>query len=257
MNDLLYATKKETSYENFIAWCPYCEFRNIFNRVSDLKTVEAVGFMKVKCLNEVCGKEFNINGDSINPAFQMLVFDCYDLKQDKRYSYCILNLAQSFEVFFSLYLRVELLYKPFCNELKREIDSLNCMNELNKLLYKKIKNYAFIKLRDIFLNRVIVNRPVKSLDEAEEIINTLDFLTTAPSNSEIENIPNAQLSKLLINLKNIKVFELRNKVVHKSAYRPSIEEVEASIEETRNTLFPLAHSLGIQTDDINWYMSHA
>ncbi|MFH0802939.1 MAG: hypothetical protein V2A78_11235 [bacterium] len=257
MSKLLYAKKKETSYENFIAWCPDCDYKNIYNRITDLKTTEAIGFMKVKCLNDICGKEFNINGDSINPAFQMLVFDCCDLKQEKRYSYCILNLAQAFEVFFSLYFRVELLYKPFSIEHKKGKDSLNHMNELSKQLYEKIKTYPFVKLRNIFLNRLLINQPTKSLDDAEKIIKDLNSLTTTPSDIMIGNIQDAHLSELLINLKNTKICELRNNVVHKLAYRPSIGEVDAAIKETRSILFPLASCLGMKIDDINWYMSHA
>ncbi len=256
MSKVLYAKMKETSYENFIAWCPYCAYKNIFNRITDLKTTEAIGFMKVRCLNSVCDKEFNINGDSINPAFQMLVTDCYDLKQEKKYSYCILNLAQAFEVFFSLYLRVELLYKPFSIEHKDGKEKLEYMNELSKQLYKKIKPYTFVKLRNIFLNRVLINQPLKSLDEAEKVIKDLNSLTTTPSDTKIKSIPDARLSELLINLTNTKICELRNKVVHKLAYRPSVEDVDKAIEETRSILFPLASRLGIKIDDINWYMSH-
>lgn len=257
MSKLLYAKKKETSYENFTAWCPYCTYKNIFNRITDLKTTEAIGFMKVKCLNDVCGKEYNINGDSISPAFKMIVFDCYDLKREKRYSSCILNLAQAFEVFFSLYLRVELLYKPFSIEHKKGENNLNRMNELSKQLYKEIETYAFVKLRTIFLNLVLNNKPAKSLYEAGKIIKNINSLTTTPSDIMIGNIQDAHLSVLLINLKNTKICELRNKVVHKLAYRPSIEEVDAAIEETRSILFSLATCLEMEIDDINWYMSRA
>jgi hypothetical protein len=48
--------------------------------------------------------------------------------------------------------------------------------------------------------------------------------------------------------------ELRNQVVHKNAYRPSREEVEAATEETRGILFPLARYLSIDYDDIHWYI---
>ena len=111
MPDIPYATEMKPSYENFVAVCPICDFRNIFSRVSDLKEREPIAFKQVAC--EDCGKPFNINNDSINAAYEMLVYDCYDLMEEKHYSYCILNLAQAYEVFFSHYLRVELLYKPF------------------------------------------------------------------------------------------------------------------------------------------------
>ncbi len=257
MSNILYAKDKSTSYENFIAWCPYCGYKNIYNRITDLKTTEAIGFRRVKCLSNDCGKDFNINGDSINPAFQMLVFDSYDLKQEKKYSYCILNLTQAFEVFFSFYLRVELLYKPFSIEYKEEKYNLDYMNELSKQLYEKIKLYTFIKLRGIFLNQVLNNQPVRSLNEAGEIIQNLNSFISTPTDSIIGNIKDTYLSELLINLKNTKICELRNNVIHKLAYRPSLEEVDKAIEETRGILFPLASRLEMKTDDINWYMSHS
>jgi hypothetical protein len=37
MKEIPYATEKECTYENFIARCPLCGFRNIFNRVTDLQ----------------------------------------------------------------------------------------------------------------------------------------------------------------------------------------------------------------------------
>jgi hypothetical protein len=116
MTEIPYATEKECTYENFIARCPLCGFRNIFNRVTDLQDTEPIRFREVVCLNDRCKQKFNINGDLVSPAFRMLVFDCYPLKEEKKYSYCILNLAQAYEVFFSLYLRVELLFRPFSQD---------------------------------------------------------------------------------------------------------------------------------------------
>ena len=99
MCEILYANEKSSDYENFYATCPYCEQENIFNRRSDLGTLEPVTFKQVKCLNPDCEKVFNINGYLANAAFEMLIYDCYELFRKKRYSYCILNLAQACEVF--------------------------------------------------------------------------------------------------------------------------------------------------------------
>jgi len=40
MIDISVANTKGTSYENFLAECPWCGQENIFNRASDLRTFE-------------------------------------------------------------------------------------------------------------------------------------------------------------------------------------------------------------------------
>ena len=254
MDQILYAKKTEPSYENFVAYCPYCEFRNVYNRVTDLKTTEAIHFRTVSCLNKQCTKSFNINGDLINPAFQMLIYDCDELKLQKHYSYCILNLAQSFEVFFSLYLQVKLLYKPLAIIEQTQHVSNERLNDLAKRLYDSIKKYSFIRLRNIFLNFIIENKISLTFDDTEKFISRLETLTKNPSNESIQRISDIDLSKLLQELKDSKVYELRNKVVHQAAYRPTLDEVDSAIKETGDILFLLAHHLKIDSDDINHYL---
>ena len=74
-----YAKDKDMNYENFIATCPHCGFQNIFNRVSDLETVEPIDFKQVICLNSSCKKQFNINGDLLSENYAYFIMDCYDL----------------------------------------------------------------------------------------------------------------------------------------------------------------------------------
>lgn len=110
---LLYAEHIETSYENFIAVCPECGYKNIFNRISDLKTTELISFRRVHCFNESCGKIFGINRDTLRARYLALLFDCYPLYEQKRYSACVILLNQALEVFFYHYLKVELVYRPY------------------------------------------------------------------------------------------------------------------------------------------------
>jgi hypothetical protein len=254
MAEIPYATEKDSTYENFTARCPLCGFRNIFNRGSDLKETDPIGFREVVCLNDQCKQKFNINGDLVSSAFRMLVFDCYPLKEEKKYSYCILNLAQAHEVFFSLYLRVEFLFRPFSRDLDQDLNELNI---LSLKLYEKIKTYTYAPLRNIFVNSVLLTRKLSSLDEVLQFINDLEKLAKPPSDVDIANLPDPRLSQLLQMLKQSNINELRNRVVHKNAYRPSLDEVEAAIEETRSILFPLARYLDIDYDDINWYIRGA
>ncbi len=253
MEEILYSKKTNPTYENFIAICPYCDFKNIFNRATDLKDTNPIGFKTVKCLSEKCGKSFNINGDLVSPAYQMLIFDCYDLLKEKKYSYCILNLAQAFEVFFSLYLRIKLIYKPLA--IQRGKTRVNELNEIIKFLYEAIKKYPYLKIRNIFINTVLSNQSNNSLEGSKTFIENIKNLTTEPENNLIENISDKKLEPLLIKLKNSKIHELRNEVVHKYAYRPTLEEVEKAINETREIVLGLSARLDAKYDDINWYLS--
>jgi hypothetical protein len=109
---MLKAEKTDTSYETFEAECPHCSYWNIFNRATDLKRLGAISHASVICLSEVFGREFYINGDHVGPAYRILYFDTYKPRSRKRYGSCIVNLSQSFEVFFHHYLEEELIWKP-------------------------------------------------------------------------------------------------------------------------------------------------
>jgi len=246
----LYATKTEPTYENFIAVCPHCNYENVYNRVSDLKTREPIDFKEVVCLNENCRRAFNINGDLVAPAYTYLVLDCYKLKRDKRYMYCILNIAQAYEAFFGLYLRVELLYKPFGRSRSLELARLN---ELAAALDRRIRTYTYRPLRNIFLNRVLRENPINLLDESESIIEGLDGLRDDPSDQAIDGATDRKLAPLLKKLKDSDIGEARNMVVHKYAYRPSLEQAEYFIEEARDILFSLDAIIGPLYDDVQWY----
>lgn len=74
-----------------------------------------------------------------------------------------------------------------------------------------------------------------------------------PKDAAIESLGDAKLVPLLKALKATAIHTLRNRVVHKQAYRPTREEVEGALEETRSILFPLTSHLQLH-DEINWYM---
>lgn len=135
---------------------------------------------------------------------------------------------------------------------------MNEINELNKILnflYDAIKNYPYLKIRNIFINTVLSNQSNNSLEESNTFIENIKNLTTEPKKDLIKNISDKKLKSLLIELKNSKIHELRNKVVHKDAYRPTLEEVEKAINKTREIVLGLSARLDAKYDDINWYLS--
>jgi hypothetical protein len=234
------------TFENFIVGCPWCGRENIFNRASDLKNFGLIDYLEVSCLFADCARPFYLNGDIINPAYEMIIFDCYELLERKHYSYCVLNLAQAFEVFFSHYLRVELVYRPFALDPDRDIDQFK---ELMQLLYRRLRN--------LFFCLVLQARHPASLREAESVIRVLAGKLDGPSDDDIRNgraLADKGTTELLLRLKYSTVAELRNRVVHQGAYRPTLDEVNSALEETRAILFPLARALEVHVDNVNWYM---
>jgi hypothetical protein len=252
LDENLNITPIEMSYENIVAVCPFCGERNTFNRVSDLNDLNPIASKEVQCSNNNCKMKFRINGDIINQPYELLIFDCYKLIQDKRYSYCILNLAQSFEMFFALYLRVEVLYKPFAQE---GLYDYGYLNKVNDKLEKKIKDLTFSGMRALFLNHIIVTRILMkrnaaSLHESETILSQLT--TNDPNRDVLSQVNDPKLAQLLIQVSQTKIGEKRNKVVHKSGYRPSLIEVEESLSETQKILYGILSIFGFLVDDINW-----
>lgn len=247
MDGIPYAEKTWTSYENFTAECPWCGQPSIFNRVSDLRDVEPIDFRTVACLNPGCGKQFHINGDTVNPGHEMLLLDCDELLERKHYMNCILTVAQAYEMFFSLFLRAELLFQPWATDPDRDIDVLN---RLAGELRKQINDYTFARMRALFLRQLLHGPTPATLGEAETVIGALD--PQMPSDADIDARADKRLTGFLHGIKGTRIHEFRNQVVHKNAYRPTRDEAKAALAEARGVLFPLTHYLDL-SDDINWY----
>lgn len=249
MSDILVASKTRTSYENFVAECPWCNKENIFNRASDLRTFKPIEGRDVSCQSTNCRKPFRIAGDEINNPHEMLIFDCYELLAQKHYMNCILSLAQAYEVFFSLFLRVELVYKPFGALPGQKVSDLN---RLSEKLQNKIKKHTFTDMRALFLKHMVNGSPPKNLTEAAAVVAKFPKHPQTPNDADIESLSDAKLVRLLKALRTTNIHTLRNCVVHKRAYRPTGDEVDAALKKTRSILFPLTRHLQLH-DDVNWY----
>ena len=254
MPEYPYANRTEATYENFIAFCPVCECRNVYNRASDVGTFEPIAFKTVVCQNPSCAAPFNINDDRINPAHQALLFDCHDLMRAKQYMQAILAVTELYEMLFSHGLRVNVLYRPF-----RRVDS-DDLDELNRVaarLYDVVQPFTFEPMRRLFLALAIRPGAFGSLAESEA---WLDSIPTNARNvpkvaiEQIEAVPNADLRVLLGDLASVQVHTLRNRVVHKDGYRPNRPEVEAALTEARRIIHGLTSLLKL-FGDADWYLN--
>lgn len=243
----------ESTYESVEAICPWCDRRCVFNRASDLRTFELIWGREVSCLQADCGKSFRIAGDSANSAHEMLIYDCVELLQQKRYMSCILNLTQAYEVFFSLFFRVELLYKPFAAEDGGDLDALN---QVAAQLEAALKRNTFGPLRARFLDYFVNRSAPLDLQGAAALMRSWPMSPAEPTRAAVEGIADGDLAPLLQRVKATTIHELRNAVVHRRAYRPRREEVVAALEDARSTLFPLTAKLDL-CDDVNWYRNRA
>lgn len=242
-----YSEEVDFTYENIIAVCPHCHRPSVLNRATDLKDFSPVAFKEVKCLSTNCAKHFNINGDRINPPHAFLLFECRRLINEKRLMHCIVNIATSFESFFSHYLRVEIVYRPSVNQ------SIERINEVASNLYITIKGFTYLSMRNIFIRMVVGDHKINDLTDSERLIPTLPDLKTNPPDSLLKTYSNRQISDLLMQLKKSEIGEVRNQVVHKRAFRPDLQLAERLLAEARKIIFGLQYILDVGANDINWY----
>jgi hypothetical protein len=234
-----------SDYENVEVVCPHCDKDNIFNRITDLKTTEPVGGRDLSCLMPDCGRSFRLVSDLVNDPHEMMLFDCERLIERKRYMSCVLTVGQAYEVFFALYLRVELVFKPWAADPDRDDSALN---RLLRLLRAKIENHGFNKLRAIVALRVAEAHPPKNVTEAEAAIKGLGADAFGPlSRIDLKSLPDKVTGDLLSSLMATNIGSLRNGVVHKQAYRPTSTRRGEPWTKARNILLPLGSRLDLTT----------
>ena len=245
---------KDAGYENLTVACPWCNCECIYNRASDIGTFEPISGREVQCTGNSCRKLIWIYSDSVNERHEMLVYECYQLLERKQYMYCILNLATAYEMFFSLFLRVYLLYKPYAADANSGLSgSLDKVNELSATLHHKIEHLTFPRMRNLFLSEVTNTTPVTDLLSAEQRILSLRPREDTPD-SKIEALGDGNLVQVLKDLKSTDIHNVRNAVVHKQGYRPTKEEAEKYFQEARSILFPVTVYLDLRHEP-NWYVS--
>ena len=239
MNEASSLVLVDSTYENVTAPCPQCAVRNVYNRESDLRNLRPVVRASVAC--EACKQAFAICGDLINPAHQMLLLDCGPLIEGKHYMQAALGIAQAYEVFFSHYLYVTLIYRPFARDGG---DDLERLGRLKELVYKTIERKTFEPMRQLVLRLIVEGCRPKTLAEAEAAIASLGAKDSV-RRAEVEAVATEPRRTMMLGLFDTTVHTLRNKVVHKEAYRPTREETRTAYEDTSRILFGLTEELGL------------
>lgn len=192
-------------YENIYFTCPHCKVENILNRVTDIGHTRPISGMESHC--ESCKAKVWLNGDKADHVkYKWFLFDLSKLKSEKDYRAYVLSLCQCLESFFVQALLNKLVTR---NPLFRNPDGMVNIDQDNfvrKQLDEAWKAAGFEELRKTF------NSEFK------------DCSTSFKPMGSVKIIDRRKESFKAIWTTDIN--KLRNKVVHSTAYRPTLEEIE-------------------------------
>ncbi|HEV7486105.1 MAG TPA: hypothetical protein VGQ65_10520 [Thermoanaerobaculia bacterium] len=214
-------------YEILTVPCHVCGHTNVINRASDLGyTGFAIG-REQPCQNEECASTVRVTFETANPDYQQMICEAHGLRGEKRYMLAVGVLTQAFEMFFALSVEVMLVHH-LANFSDSTTDELNLLNDE---LFDATKKYTYSRMRNLFISLALMNRPA-SVAEARELISPdrISRLSKDPSNETLRSTDDPQLAALLIHLKTLTIGDLRNRVVHKRAYRPRLDELNEALD---------------------------
>jgi len=239
---------QDRDYETVTARCDECGSLCVFNRIDDIGHPGPYSGRSVTCLE--CGKPFWIYGDIINPAYQLFIFDADEHMRRKHYMLCVTSLAQAWEMFFAAFIYSNYLYRPFHANARHPGD-LKQFNRLAALLGDTIEKFTFDPLRNVLVNTVVERVHPGTLDESETAIARIkdEKFGQRPAKARVEAFPDTSVRDVLLRLQNLRVNELRNRVVHKGAYRPRRAEVEECRDDEIRVLYRAKHLLPVRTFD--------
>lgn len=232
----------EPNYETVSATCDHCQALCIFNRVDDFTDTMPISGRRVACWQ--CSKDFWIKGDTINTPYQFLIDDARDHFRRKRYMPAIASLAQAWEVFFASCAVSTYVFRPFFAEasVDRDIDELN---GLYQELFETIKSFTWFPLRNLVLNMLLTEPWPVTVAETRAQIKLLKSFGNAPSPKQIAAVAEGRRRETLEHLNELTIGTLRNRVVHKNAYRPTRAEVEPCLTSEISVLYRIKHRLGV------------
>jgi hypothetical protein len=123
-------------------------------------------------------------------------------------------------------------------------------NRIAKLLYAETEKLAAKALRHAFIRQVLRGESYLMPAAAEAVVRGIGKRTTPPDLGDISQFPAPELASLLTKLMEVKLFDLRNSVVHKHAYGPTLVEVDAAFQQCYEVLLGLARALDVEFDSV-------
>jgi hypothetical protein len=236
----------KADYETVAVTCDHCGKEGVFNRREYFMTTGPYAGENVRCT--FCGLEFRMMGDIINPAYELFVFAAREYFREKRYMLATAGMSQAWEVFFSTFAAARYLYRPFFLSAERDIDRLNA---LQSRLEEVLRKFTFAPLRNLVINTVVQAVAPQNLDEASLAIDKIGptQLGYNPSPVVISSVADVTTRHVLEGLLALSVGDLRNRVLHRRAYRPTRAEVERCLEDEVDLLYRARQILGVRSFD--------
>ena len=240
-------------YETITARCDECGSLSTFNRVDDIGDPGPYDSgCYVGCAE--CGRPFWVFGDAIAPAYELLLFDAEEHMRAKHYMLCVTSLAQAWEMFFATFLYSHYLYRPFHHDV-RYPGKLERLDDLAEQLGDAVLDYTFDRLRNVLVNTIVEGVRPRTLDESEIAIARIkdEDYGQRPTMARVDAFSDSSVRAVLLQLQGLRIGELRNRVVHKDAYRPRRWEVEECSDEIQ-ILYRAKGRLAVRTLD-EWRMA--
>ncbi len=239
---------KSKDYETITVQCDECGSLSILNRVDDIGDPGPYDSgIYVGCTE--CGRPFWVYGDAIDPAYELLLFDAEEHMRAKHYILCVTSLAQAWEMFFATFVYSNYLYRPYHHNV-RHPEIREQFAGLAEQLGDAIWNLTFDQLRNVLVNTVVEGVRPRTLDESEVAIARIrhDNFDQRPAMARVDALSDSSVREVLLQLQDLRIGELRNRVVHADAYRPSRWEVEECSDEIR-VLYRAKGRLAVRTFD--------
>src|SRR5215217_2798589 len=120
--------------------------------------------------------------------------------------------------------------------------------DLAERLADAIRNFTFDPLRNVLVNTVVEGVRPRTLEESEVAIARIrgeDF-GERPAKERVDAFADSSVRAVLLQLRGLRIGELRNRVIREDAYRPHRAEVEECAEEIR-VLYRAKGRLSVRT----------
>ncbi len=237
----------KADFEIIVVTCEHCGNECVYNRREDfINNIGPYAGEDVICRH--CRREFRIMGDTINPTYELFIFAAREYFRGKRYMLGAASMGQAWELFFSTFAGGHYLYRPFflSSAGRRDLDRLNSLqSKLDQVLHK----YTFYPLRNLVVNSIVQAVAPQTLDEAALAIDRIASaeMGNNPSPSDISPVADLDTNHVLVGLLGLSIGELRNRVLHRRAYRPLRAEVERCLDDEVELLYRAKNVLGVRS----------
>ncbi|KYN88966.1 hypothetical protein ATY36_20365 [Vibrio cidicii] len=235
----------DSDYENYLVKCPFCLKELVFNRREDLLTFEPIVRKEVECLNTECKQSFRLKNDTVNLASELFLQEAERCFSQKKYMMAVVLSTQAIESFFSLFLKVQLTIKPFCDPL-----NLDGSNHVLHKYTKVTKSFPYKKMSNTVVSYLYHYEKLSSVNEIT------CFIDSCKGNVKKTNFPiDSNIQSIIDLLNKEEISTLRNKVAHKMAYRPTREEADYAIDYAFEVICKLQNKFKVNSDKFSYYQA--